>query len=282
MPFAYKKEAQDKYSQSTFEPFIKVDKDKQFSLDPKKDGDYRVRLMPPWSQEGVFAKGTKVHFFVGSEKQTVICPNTLGKDLCLFCKVHGLIKSDPMYLADTADIRPNYRYYSNVVDMKNPGKGVMLWSYGPQIFFPLKKVQDSGEWGDITDPVGGYDILISRQVRGKVADAVNPAPRPSAISDENWLDQLINVDEILPDVDEGLVKRLFNSHPWKVYEPKDSGGTGDQQREVEKTRVVEANDVEGVVKAKQVKADEPEKHEQQAEDIAARIRAKMAQKQQEA
>jgi hypothetical protein len=275
--FAYNKEAQDKYSQTTFEPFIKIHKDKQFSLDHKKDGEYQIRLMRPWSQEGVFAKGTKVHFFVGSEKQTVICPNVLGPNLCPFCKVHGLIKNESMYVADTADIRPNYRYYSNVVDMKNPGKGVMLWSYGPQIFFPLKTFQDKGLWGDITDPLGGRDILITRQVRGKVSDVVNPAPNPSPIANENWLDELINIDEVLPNADEGLVKKLFASHPWKVYEPKVESVTRQTvtsgvSQEIEKTRVVEATPTQAV---------DPEKHIKQAEDIASRIKAKMAQKEQQ-
>jgi len=64
--FAYRKESQEKYCQKSFEPFIKVPKEKQFALDAKSDGDYEVRLMPPWSSEGIFAKGTIIHYFVGA------------------------------------------------------------------------------------------------------------------------------------------------------------------------------------------------------------------------
>jgi len=270
--FAYKKEAQDKYGQKSFEPFIKVPKEKQFALDAKSDGDYEVRLMPPWSAEGVFAKGTIVHYFVGAERQIVVCPNTQGPNLCPFCRVHSEIKSDKMYLADTEAIRPNYRYYSNVVDMKNPGRGVLLWSYGPQIFFPIKKVQDSGRWGDVTNPLEGYDFIISRQVRGKVTDAVNPAPQPSHLLDDRWLDQRFNIDEVVPEADEALVKSLFASHPWKVYEPRGTlraANTLDKPVAAQQPQEVNGTSDDTVA---------PEKHVQQANDVAARLRAKLANK----
>jgi len=272
--FAYKKEAQDKYGQKSFEPFIKVPKEKQFALDAKSDGDYEVRLMPPWSSEGIFAKGTIIHYFVGAEKQIVICPNTLGPNLCPFCRVHSEIKSDKMYLADTEAIRPNWRYYSNVVDMKNPGRGVLLWSYGPQIFFPIKKVQDSGRWGDVTNPLEGYDFLISRQVRGKVTDAVNPAPQPSHLLDDRWLDQRFNIDEVVPEADEALVKSLFASHPWKVYEPRAERSTQALKEVFPPAAAKSPQEVNGT-------SDDtvaPEKHVQQANDVAARLRAKLANK----
>jgi len=138
---------------------------------------------------------------------------------CPFCKVHAKIRGDEVFNADTTVIRPSNRYYSNVVDVKKPQTGVMVWGYGPQIYFPIKKLQDSGEFGDLTDPKEGRDIIINRQVRGKVTDSVYPSNKISMIENPDWLDQLVDLDDILPSVDFKLVERLFASHPWKVYEP---------------------------------------------------------------
>lgn len=265
--FKYNKEAQDAYSQGNFERLLKVPKEKEFSLDSKKDGDYKLRIMPPWSKEGAFARGSKIHYNVGVEKQHIVCPNTVGDNLCPFCYHHALIKSDEMYQADSNSIRPAYRYFSNVVDMNNPKGGVKVWSYGPNIYYPIKKLQDSGEFGDLTDPIEGHDIIINRQVRGKITDSVFPTNKITALLDPDWLDQIVDLDTILPEVDQGLVDRLFKSHPWKVYEPKQSNGRTTQETPTERRKPVEEP-------TSAPKADTVPK--QGVDDIAARLRAKMA------
>lgn len=279
--YKYNKDAQDKYSQSAFERFLKISKEEEFALDPKKDGDYLVRAMPPWSAEGVFAKGTKVHFRVGLESRTVVCPTVLGEVGCNFCYVHAEIKADERFKLDSAAIRPNFRYVSNMVNM-NEAKRVQVWSYGPQIFFPIKKIQDGGQFGDLTDPIEGRDIIINRQVRGKVTDSVYPSPKMTALINPDWLDQIYNLDKVIPDVDEKLVKRLFDSHPWKVYEPNN------KNRVISVPNVTVGNDTPGKPPfAAQVEMPKQDVEQpsptsptpSSPDDIAARLRAKIAEKQ---
>ncbi len=220
MVYTYNREAQDKYSPSSREPFLTLDKDKLFAMDTKKDHQYRLRIMTYWSKAGLFALGAKVHFGVGIDKRSVVCPNMIGDGICPFCQVQAKIRGDKKYEMDSSEVRVKFRYYSNIVNMETLSKGVVVWSYGPQIFFPIKQIMDSGEYGDITHPVEGRDLLIKREIRmGRVVDAVYPAGNPTPIADENWLDQLVNLDTILPEPDIKLVEKLFKSHPWKVYEP---------------------------------------------------------------
>lgn len=279
--FKYNKEGQDKNTQGNFEPFLNIDKKKTFRLDYKKDGDYKLRLLPPWSNEGAFAKGVLVHFGVGLQKKTVICPNMIGDDLCPYCHIHAIIKSEEIYQADSDAIRATAQYYSNIVNMKDTASGVLVWGYGAQLFFPIKKIQDSGEFGDITDPEEGREILINRQVRGKVSDSVYPAGKISMIQNPDWLDDIVDLDTILPEVDKALVEKLFKSQPWKVYEPKTRVQGADLKTSETKPDVVEREEVGQVKQNAEVVEEKPIVHTSPAENEAkikalrASLRAKM-------
>src|SRR4051794_24026245 len=104
--FPYKKEGQAAQTPNNFEPFlVGVPKEKQFTLASDKDGQYRIRVMPAWSSEGAFAKGSVLHYGVGIKSLTYVCPNTAKEGTCPFCKVHAKIKGDDKYKLDTEGMK---------------------------------------------------------------------------------------------------------------------------------------------------------------------------------
>lgn len=218
--YPYRKEGQDKYVKE-FEPFILVPKEKQFRLPKDKSVDVPGRIMPPWSQQGAFAIGSLVHYGLGLNNLMSLCPTVVGKE-CPYCNVKAKLRGEyEKYKPDLQVIRASNAYWSNFVLLNDQKNGVVVWSYGYHFFAQLKKFQDSGQYGDITDPKTGRDLTVSRTVQGStiVADMIVPHGTPTPLANPEWLDQLYNLDTILPEPNVEKVYLAFKSHPWKVYHP---------------------------------------------------------------
>jgi hypothetical protein len=220
--FAYNKDTQTKFTPNHYEPFLQnVAKEQLFTLPTDKTSeDNGVRILPPWSAEGMFAKVTTLHYNVGINRTTFVCPNLHNEGACDFCGTVARLRSEyDKYKLDITEAGGKTRAYSNVLNTKLPNQGPFVFSYGTKIFFPIKKIQDSGEYGDICDPMEGRDIFIDRLVHGKnnFADTVRPGGKPSMITNVDALDNLFDLDTILPETDMDAFHRAFKSHPWKVY-----------------------------------------------------------------
>ncbi len=232
--FQYKKEGQQKYAQSG-EPFLKnVPKERVFSLPSDKDSTTRGRILPPWSAAGAWALGSSIHWL---GKQILVCPNTVERGTCPFCDVHFRIKGDQKFAADVQVIRPSKRFYANF--LPEGKKENFLFSFGWNVYSPINTIQESGEYGDLTDPEHGRNLILARTVKGKaIKDSVYPAPNPSIIEVVEVLENLFDLDTILPPVDIEEVEKAFASHPWQVYEPRTSVQVHRQAPVVEKQDTV--------------------------------------------
>ncbi len=219
MPFfPYNASAQGKFAPSGGEPFLKnVPQNKLFL---PKEGRYQIRVMPPWSQQGLFAKFVKLHWGVGLSQAIIVCPDMFGQS-CPFCETWLKLRTEyDKFKPDVDACRPARRYYSNVVNLATPQLGVLAYSYGKTVYKLLKDLQDSGAYGDITDPVNGCDIHLTRSGTGRqVQDTIYPNRDATPLQDPSWLDAMFNLDDILIQPDQGDVEAAFNSQPWKVYTP---------------------------------------------------------------
>lgn len=216
MVFKYKAEEQDKFSPDTGESFIKVPKDKLFLPQPQQ---YRLRVLPPWSPQGLFAKYAKIHWGIGATMLRTVCPDLYTSGTCPFCKVfHQMRAVDwKAYQEDITAIRPQDRFYSNIVNLSEPHKGVQVWSFGKIIYRLLKGIQDSGDFGDITDADTGSDINLTRTGQGRnVQDTIYPVRNPSKLANPQWLNELFDLDNIFKDPDLEAIQDAFESHPWKT------------------------------------------------------------------
>jgi hypothetical protein len=220
--FAYNKENQTKFTPNHFEPFLQnVTKEQLFTLPTDKTSeDNGVRILPAWSAAGMFAKVTTLHYNVGIKRLTFVCPNLFNEGDCLFCGPVAKMRIEyDKYKVDIQAAGGKTRAYSNVLNTKFPNQGPFVFSYGTKIFGPIKKVQDKGEHGDITDPMEGRDFFIDRQVHGKnnFTDTVRAAAKPSMITNVDALDNLFDLDTILPEPNLDEIQRAFKSHPWQVW-----------------------------------------------------------------
>lgn len=217
--FQYNKEAQGKFSVGGGEPFLKnIAQNRVFIL---KEGTFQIRIMPPWSRAGLFAKFSKIHWQVGLSRSTFVCPTMFGAESCPFCEVYSQLVSEyDKYAPDVNACRPAKRYYSNVINLGSTPVGVMVYSYGQKVYGAIKGLQDSGDYGDITDPTTGCNITLTRQGSGRnVQDHVMPARNASPLQNPDWLDQLFDLDDIFVEPDMGDVNAAFATQPWKVWTP---------------------------------------------------------------
>lgn len=215
--FKYNPESQKKYSPGQTDSFIKdVPREKRFT---PKEGANRIRILPPWSREGAYAKRMLIHWQVGLSRSSFLCPELYADGSCPFCRAHKLMKGDyDKFKADIEVIRVSKRWYSNVISYGSPNAGVLLYSYGKTVAGMLEVVQNGGQYGDITDPVAGSDLTLERSGSGRqVNDVVFPDRNSTKLQNPVWLDQLHDLDNIWVSPDPVAVDNAFKSQPWKIW-----------------------------------------------------------------
>lgn len=202
-----------KEKQTQYDKTSKTDFKKNF-FDPKQDKN-NVRILPPWSEEGIWYREVPYHYGVGGK--SVVCPKRLLNKPCFVCdKVAEFRKSGDKELGLLADeLRPKMRIYYNLVDLDDTGKGVQVYGSGVNVFKDLLYYDLDEEWGNITDADKGYDIIITREGKGKTSKyQVKLKKNPSPIASEEWLNTLNNLDNMVGKIlSYEELKDLYESEP---------------------------------------------------------------------
>ena len=167
-------------------------------------GKNRIRLMPPWTQEGhnggSFYREIFTHWSVGGEegKSYFVCPlktpDVEGTECPVCDYVAQLRKSeDPLDVERAGEIAARVRYYSNIIDLDDPeystkevaewkkanadfgdrecpfvagDSKVQVFSYGVKIWNQLLNVFGEQKI-DLTSLSDGRDITIKRAGKGR-------------------------------------------------------------------------------------------------------------------
>jgi len=198
-----------------------VPQERQFS--PKADTKHRIRIMPPWSPLGVIVKHMKMHYRVGQAQVTFLCPDNFG-DECPFCQTYAILRKEyDKYKPDVDSARPANRYWSNIIFMDQKQLGVMVYSYGWTVHKMIFEIQETGMYGDISDPSTGHDLMLVRSGQGRAArDAIYADPTSGKLEDPKWLDQIFDLDTIFVKPNMAIIEAAFKSQPWKVYTPPEA------------------------------------------------------------
>lgn len=130
------------------------------------------------------------HFFqVGDERRTIICARAQANEPCPVCdKGKKLLTSGNRLDSKAARaFEPKAYVYVNCIDVKNPEKGVQIWSMSPNIFKDLLTAVGMAEVKAVfTNPEKGWNILVNRtgtgpkDTRYKVDVARTSTPLPDA------------------------------------------------------------------------------------------------------
>lgn len=179
---------------------------------------HRVRIMPPYDNEGNFFRQFGKHWRIGPEENVVIyCPQDTFAMPCEVCarlkKVMGEVyegmRKNPMRKAEyekqlqyLKEKTSSLRYYVNLVDMDEVDKGVQVGELPQTVILAILDIiqNEQAGYGDITDPKEGFDIFINRAKdpsdKRNTKYSVSTVRTPSAIP-AAWTESIVNLDAVV-------------------------------------------------------------------------------------
>jgi hypothetical protein len=179
-----------------------------------KVGRNLIRILPPWKPGALFWRESSVHWNVGPDSKMITCiKKELNQD-CYICEVVERLQNsqDPRDQAVAADMRANIRVFFNIVDLDNVEKGVQVYTSGVKILQDILAYFADPDWGDITHPEMGYDIVIDREgtTRENTKYQVRARKNPTPVPNVELLAGLKNLDS--------FVKILTREQQAAIYE----------------------------------------------------------------
>lgn len=158
-----------------------------------KSGKNTVRILPPWNDSGIFFFKAILHYGIREEGGPVPCGKMVGKS----CPICEALAGAGKKMAKKSG--PRIRFYVNVIDRKNPDDGIKIWGMTPRNMKKIKSAMEDPDYGDITDPDEGRDIIIELDDSKKGAPQyeIRPRVKTSAIEVEDWEENLNALDEVV-------------------------------------------------------------------------------------
>lgn len=164
-----------------------------------------------WYQRTIYT-----HRNIGIEDNTYICPKTIGKP-CPICEEYSALKKDPDADADSVKaLKPQEREIFNVVDQKEPEKGVQLWDisyfcFGKKLDIELEENPDMADFSEVE---GGKTLKVrfKEEAIGKTTTFLDTSRidfMDREDIDQDILDKVIDLDSILNVMDYDALNNIF-------------------------------------------------------------------------
>ncbi len=181
-----------------------------------QDGEQVIRIVP--TQDGDPFRDYWFHYNVGKNAGFLSPKKNFGEDDPLDQFVRQLFNEGTDESRTMAkDLMAKQRFFASVVVRGEEDRGVMVWGFSKTVYETLLNLVLNPEYGDITDPDSGTDLLLSY---GKPAGQtfpvtkITPRRRSSPLCGDN--------------IDEGYCAQLLDSVPdmTNLFERKTSEEVG--------------------------------------------------------
>ena len=159
------------------------------------EGKNIIRILPPWNDKGLFYFTGVLHYGFSHDgrDRAYPCLLSLGESDCPVCDLVETLK-DSTALDDkklAKRMQPKTKHYLNILDKKRKSKSVQIYGCGSGILRRLCGYLSDPDWGDITDPEEGYDVVLERKGSGfETRYEVRLRPKPTPIGVEDWIGKL--------------------------------------------------------------------------------------------
>lgn len=135
-----------------------------------EDGEQTIRILP--TQDGDPFKEFWFHYNLGKNAGFLSPKKNFGEDDPLDSFLQELWREGTEESTKMAkSLMARQRFFSPVIVRGQEDEGVKIWGYGKQVYEQLLNLVLNPEYGDITDPQEGTDLLLSY---GKPAGASFP------------------------------------------------------------------------------------------------------------
>ena len=170
-----------------------------------QEGDQTIRLMP--TEDGDPFKEYHFHYNVG-RNPGIYCPKKNDGENCPICEFasqlwrDGVQNNNDTAKREAKKLFVRKRYYSPVLVRGHESSGVKVWSYGKTAYETLLGYVLDPDYGDITHPETGTDIVLTYTVPNTPGSfpktQLKPRRRPSVLCD----DAVANCDDLVSSVPE--------------------------------------------------------------------------------
>lgn len=195
-----------------------------------KEGTMLLDILPfvagegnPWAEEGNlhWERQYYVHRGIGANSEWYVCPRMTSKQRCPICEFRKKLMEggDEDNEKAIADLAPKQRQLFNVIDLRNPDKGVQIWDASYHLFGKLlderiRTADEEDDWEKFFFLEGGLvlKVAFSEESFGsfKYLDAVSIDFKPRKEDyDEEILEKVHCLDELLVEVDYDKLKKVF-------------------------------------------------------------------------
>jgi len=156
-----------------------------------QQGDQTIRILP--TADGDPFKEYFFHYNVG-KNPGLLCPKKNHGGDCPICDFasklwrEGVDNNDEVAKKEAKQLFARNRYYSPILVRGQEEEGVKVWAYGKQAYQTLLGYVLDPDYGDITDPDKGTDIVLNYDVPGTPGTfpktTLKPRRRPSVLCDD--------------------------------------------------------------------------------------------------
>ena len=164
-----------------------------------KQGRSVIRILPETGDMEFIFQEVGRHQFPDGKK--VYCPKftSVGALECPICELVDELYSDgdPSSVRLAKSIKLRRSYWMNVINRDDPDAGPLIFTPGVKIFNQIQNLVGDPDYGDISDPEDGLDLVIIRTGTGGLDTDYDVKPRrnssPLSESEEEtseWLEKV--------------------------------------------------------------------------------------------
>ena len=214
-----------------------------------QEGAQPLRILP--TADGDPFKEFHFHYNVG-KNPGILCPKKNHGEHCPICEFasnlwrEGVENNDDNAKREAKKLFVRKRYFSPIMVRGQEEKGVRIWSYGKMAYESLLGLVLDPDYGDITDPETGTDIVLTYTVPGTPGSfpktQIKPRRRPSVLCDESVAD-CGDLLESVPDIS-GIFQRHTSDEVQAILDESFSSDNSSESRSSETTKYNEKSQVQ--------------------------------------
>ena len=178
-----------------------------------QEGDQTIRIMP--TEDGDPFKEYHFHYNVG-KNPGILCPKKNHGEDCPICEFasklwrDGVENNDDTSKREAKKLFVRKRYFSPILVRGRETEGVKVWSYGKTAYETLLGYVLDPDYGDITHPETGTDLVLNYHVPGTPGSFPKTNLKPRRNASVLCDDAVADCDTLLSSIPE--IETLFQRH----------------------------------------------------------------------
>lgn len=150
-----------------------------------KEGKNQVRILPPWSEEGVWFYKLPLHYGFKDDEdrnRAYPCLREWKGERCPACDAIAELKKVDGGQKISERLRARSKYYVNLIDRRIGEDKVFIYGLSGKMLNEILSYEDDEDYGDVVNPKTGYDFVIDRTGSGlqtRYAVRIRPKPAPT-------------------------------------------------------------------------------------------------------